>query len=427
MKVDDYFARCRMVAFDPRSAAALNRAEADFAAIASKELKRAAEEIAGFPLAQIAADRPLSLDEGVNPAWADRLAALRAKAVAPLLGPAKAALTEADWNALNDAFNAYETWLNGRTVSDLEKLVRYHRDLRTLLHNFVNFADFYAHDRLAVFQAGTLYLDARSADLCIRVEAPSPLAAMSKACIAYCQCTRHGSAPMMIAACFTQGDSDYLFIGRHGVFYDRQGRDWDAVITSLIDNPISVRGAVFAPYKKLVRLIEEQMAKRAANAETAGTANPKTTIDVGTVAAIGVAFGAIGTFLTALVGYMTSILHGGVWMMIGALIGVLILISGPSVLVAWLKLRQRTLGPLLDASGWAINGRVLINVPLGEVLTHRAVLPAGALHTHADPYEDRKGAAKRRELIALIVAAALAALAWRLRHEWFPTLRELFK
>ena len=57
------------------------------------------------------------------------------------------------------------------------------------------------------------------------------LAAMSKAYIAYCDLKRPGEA-MKIAACFTQGDSDYLFVGRNGLFYDRKGRDWDATITS---------------------------------------------------------------------------------------------------------------------------------------------------------------------------------------------------
>ena len=55
-------------------------------------------------------------------------------------------------------------------VAAVEKLARLHRDFRSLLCNFVNFADFYSRDRWAVFQAGTLYLDGRSTELCVRVE-----------------------------------------------------------------------------------------------------------------------------------------------------------------------------------------------------------------------------------------------------------------
>ena len=55
--------------------------------------------------------------------------------------------------------------------------------------------------------------------------------------------------------------------------------------------------------------------------------------------------------------------------------------SGPSVLLAFLKLRQRTLGPMLEANGWAVNGRVKVNMPLGAALTELKTLPAGSVYT----------------------------------------------
>ena len=310
-KVEDYFARTRLAAFDSRALSALNRSETEYLALAAKDLKISAEEVAGFPLSRIEAGKALPLLEHVNPAWADALTTLYAAAVAPVVGAAQTTLTASEWTALNARFAAYETWLGGKAggtveklglarireilagpgraalaplvaqdkalepefkaISDVERLARYHRDLRTLLLNFVNFADFYSRDRSAVFQAGTLFLDSRSTELCLRVDGPNPLAAMSKAYIAYCTCTRAGSPPMVIAACFTQGDSDYLFVGRHGVFYDRAGRDWDTVITSIADNPISIRQAFWSPYKKFIRFIEEQIAKRAAAADAEAT------------------------------------------------------------------------------------------------------------------------------------------------------------
>ena len=63
-------------------------------------------------------------------------------------------------------------------------------------------------------------------------------------------------------------------VGRNGIFYDRKGRDWDATITKIIDNPISIRQAFWSPYKKVVRMIEEQVAKRAAAAD-AGECNSR--------------------------------------------------------------------------------------------------------------------------------------------------------
>ena len=279
-KVDDYFARCRLAAFDARALPALNRSEADFAAIAAKDLTAEAAEVRSLPLGTIAAERPLPLSEGANPAWAAALAALQRDAVAPVLGAGVTTLTPADWSALTGKFAAYEAWLAAKAdaavSADVDRLARYYRDMRTLLHNFVNFSDFYSPDRPAVFQAGTLYLDSRSCELCIRVEDPAAhavLATNSRLCLAYAECRRPGSPPMKIAAAFTQGDSDYLFVGRNGVFYDRAGRDWDATLTKIIENPISVRQAFFSPYKRVARFVGDQFAKFAAARDKSSTDN----------------------------------------------------------------------------------------------------------------------------------------------------------
>ncbi|MBI5770112.1 MAG: hypothetical protein HZA93_20220 [Verrucomicrobia bacterium] len=470
-KVDDYFARCRLAAFDGRALAALNRSEAEYLAIAAKDMKITSEEVSGFPLATIAAAKPLPLLDGVNPAWAGALAALHAAAVVPVFGTAKASLSEVDWNAIKSRLAPHQAWLAAKAgasveklglaraqeilagrgreaitallaqdkalepefkaIDDVVRLVRYHRDLRTVLHNFVNFADLYSRDRWAVFQAGTLYLDSRSTELCIRVDAPNPLAAMSKAYIAYCACTRPGCPPMTVAACFTQGDSDFLFVGRHGVFYDRLGRDWDAVITGIVDNPVSIRQAFWSPYKKFIRMIEEQVAKRAAAAEAESTgklavvaektanadkvkpAEPKK-FDLALITGIGVALGSIATFLGVI---LTKFMDLPTWKMPLVLVGIMFAISLPSMAIAWLKLRQRTLGPLLEGNGWAVNGRVAINIPFGTALTDLAKLPPGAHRSLEDPYEDKEAARQRRRAITLVVLAALAAAAIWIRWE----------
>jgi hypothetical protein len=474
VKVEDYFGRCRLAAFDARATVALNRAENEYLAIAAQDLKITADEVAGFPLARIEAGKALPLIDGVNPAWAAALSTLHRAVVAPVLGAGRTSLSEAEWAALNAKFAAYESWLGGKTgstveklglarvkeilagkgrevlaqlvaqdkalepefkaISDVDRLAHYARDMRALLNNFVNFSDFYSPDKLAVFQAGTLYLDSRSSELCIRVDGPNPLTAMSKTYIAYCACTRAGEAARTIAACFMQGDSDYLFVGRHGVFYDRQGRDWDAVITSLVDNPISLRQAFWSPYKKFVRMIDEMVAKRAAAADAAandkllaaantvanadkaaaekaalaaGTPPPAPKkIDVGTVAALGVGVGAITGALGA---FAVGLKDLEWWKYPLIVVGIVLVISVPAMVIAWLKLRQRTLGPILDANGWAINGRVKINIPFGAALTELAVLPAGSKRTLDDPYEDKDAARQRRFWTTLVILVALAA------------------
>src|SRR5205085_1629101 len=92
-KVDDYFSRCRLAAFDPRAVAALNLTDAEYTAIAAKNLSLAGGEFTNFPLARVEPGRPVPLVEGVNPGWRAAMAAFNSQVVKPLLGE-KAALTE---------------------------------------------------------------------------------------------------------------------------------------------------------------------------------------------------------------------------------------------------------------------------------------------------------------------------------------------
>jgi hypothetical protein len=464
-KVDDYFARCRLVAYDPRAATALNGRDEEYVALAGRDLGADVEEVARLPLALVAADRPLPLAGAVNPAHAAAMAALRDAAVVPLLGP-RAALTEADWGALTTKLAPYAAWLEtkagavvealgaprvrallgsgakaaldaliqkdrvleaeAQSLENVERLVRYHRDLACLCRNFVSFKDFYAGGE-AVFQSGTLYIDQRACRLCLLVEDPGKHAAMAGlagAYLAYLDCVRKGSnEKMTIVAAFTAGDRDNLMVGRNGVFYDRKGRDWDATITKIVDNPISIRQAFWAPYKKFVRMLEEQVAKRAATADKQSdallsstattTANIDTAkapeakkVDVGTVAALGVAVGAIGTFITALIGYATGIFRLGPLAVLGAFAGLIALISLPSVAIAYLKLRKRNLGPILDANGWAVNARAKLNIPFGATLTSVARLPRGAKRDHRDPYAEKTFPWRGLLFLVIVLSAA---------------------
>ena len=469
-KVDDYFARCRLAAFDARAIAALNREEKDYLALAAKDLTITAAEIAALPLAQVAAGKPLPLGDGVNPAWAEALAALQAVAVKPLLGE-KTFLTEADWNGLVAKFAPFSAWsaakvgakvetlglprlraiLAGGTqakiaaliaqdqalepeasaIAVVEKLIRYNRDLHTLCINFVSFKNFYSRTTPAIFQAGRLFLDQRSCDLCLTVEDAgrhATMAGLAGAYLAYVDCVRKATGEKLsILAIFSQGDDDNLMVGRNGIFYDRKGRDFDATITKIVANPISLRQAFWAPYKKLVRIIEEQVAKRAADADanvnaqlaavSTATVNPtaaapvKSKIDTGTLAAIGLVLttlmGALGTIFAKILGLEW-------WQIPLALVAIILAISLPSVLIAWLKLHKRNLGPILDANGWAVNAKAKMNVPFGTSLTQVAVLPAGSQRDLVDPFAEKKKPWGLYIPLLLIGAIVFLALGWYL-------------
>ena len=463
-KVDDYFFRCRLAAFDARAITALNREEKDYLAFTAKDLAVATAEIAGFPLAQVAPGRPLPLGEGINPAWAAALASLQSIVVQPLLGD-RLTLTESDWLALKAKLTPYEAWAAGKigalvaklglarireilassaqekiltliaedkklepefnSIISVERLARYHHNLFTLCNNFVSFRDFYGRKAKAIFQAGTLYLDQRSCELCLTVEDAGKhavMAALAGTYLAYCDCVRKGShEKMQIVAAFTAGDSDNLMVGRNGIFYDRKGRDWDATISKLVDNPISIRQAFWSPYKKCIRLIEEQVAKRASAAADTANAQLQTTIavgqpppplpapkkvDPGLLAALGL---VLSTLLAALGGIFAAFTKLPLIQMPLAIAGILFAISIPSMVIAWLKLRKRNLGPILDANGWAVNAKAKINVPFGASLTKDVVLPPGSLRDLVDPFAERE---RPWGLYVTVIALVLVLGAW---------------
>jgi hypothetical protein len=122
----------------------------------------------------------------------------------------------------------------------------------------------------------------------------------------------------------------------------------------------------------------------------------------GIFAAIGLAIGAIGGVLAAVA---SGVLRRTWWQMPLAVLGVFVLISGPSVIIAWLKLRKRNLGPILDANGWAVNARVKINIPFGGALTATAKLPPNAKRSLVDPYAEKH--TLRTWLLILLAAAIL--------------------
>ena len=478
-KVDDYFGRCRVAAYDPRTVSMLNRREEEYLAALAKDVSITATEIASFPLAAVAPDRALPLRGAINPAHASAVAALEADAVKPLLGD-KSELREADWAALQAKLGSFDGWMAAKagaaveklglkrvreilvstakenvnsllardralepeatSIANVEKLTRYVRDLHRLCINFVNFKELYDGGAPAIFQCGTLYLDQRSCSLCLTVEDTGKhgaMAGLAGAYLAYCDCMRKGTGEKMtIVAVFSQGDDDNLMVGRNGIFYDRKGRDYDATITKILANPISLRQAFWQPYKKFARMIEEMTAKRASAAEAASTSKLEATvasvatadktkpvepkkIDVGTVAALGVAFGAIGGFLTAAAAGLVKVAAFGPLAIVGAIIAVMALISGPSIVLAFIKLRKRNLGPILDANGWAVNARAKVNVPFGTSLTGIAKLPPGSQRDLTDRFAEKKSPWPKLIGLAFVVYIAYAILNnLGYIHEW---------
>ena len=395
-------------------------------------------------------------------AYSQYFATARMQALGLAALPADAAvpgITEEAFNEMGKAIADYEAskaaieGANAKLLADaqaqyrpLEKLLLLTRDFYTLLRNFVSFQDFYAkrskallgraakgETPWAIFQAGTLVIDQRACNLCLRVNdaakhnAQAPASGMF---LVYCNCTyKPTGQTMQIVAAVTVGDIKNLKVGKNALFYDREGRDWDAEVTKIIDNPISIGQAFWSPYRKLGEWVTNLINKSAAEKETKSFENMTSNIQkdlnkpaeektpekvqafdiakfAGIFAAIGMAVGYIGSFFTSLA---TGIKGLGWWQSILALIALLLVVSGPSMVLAWLKLRKRNLAPLLNANGWAINADSIVNAMFCASLTAQAQFP---MMTLVDPYAPVKKISKGGKwAIAISVIVAVIAIA----------------
>ena len=478
-KMKDFFMRSRLAAFSPDSTSALDVQTSRIEAISAENLSAKEEEIAAYPIARITGKEELDLAAAINPAWDAPFKVVKETAIEA----GKKTLTEADWTAIGAQFAAYTAWKTAKAGASVEKLgiakvnemlqqdkkaalldivaqdlalkeeaeniemvdmfLYMLRDFYRLLRNFITFNDFYKKEKTisAIFQSGTLIVDQRACRFCMKVDnmaAHNASAATSGMFLVYCDCTtKTSAAKQQIVAAVTVGEVGNLIVGKNAVYYDNAGVEWDAVITKVVENPISVMEAFWNPYRRMSKAVEnlinksaaEKDAKMMANAtakiNTAPTSLPAAPVEgadsaakpvatppfdiakfAGIFAAIGMAFGMIGSALAALAKELFELTW---WQLLLAFVSILLIISGPSMVMAWLKLRRRNIAPLLNANGWAVNAAAKISIPFGNTLTDMANFPKMKLK---DPYAKTGMPAWLKVLITLCVLGAAAVAAW---------------
>ena len=477
-KVKDFFMRSKLAAFSPDSTAVLDVQTSSIQAISADNLTSKGDDIAAYPIARVTGKAEIDLSAPVNPAWAARFDALKALA----FDPSAKVLTEADWTAIGAKISAYSAWKGSKAgaaaealglekvkellaqdrkaallavaaedasyaedfnnIALVEKFLYAYRDFYRLLKNFVTFHDFYSKDPdvKAIFQCGRLVIDQRECHFCMQVAdmaKHNTMAASSGMYLIYCDCTtKTKAAKMSIVAAMTVGEVGDLFVGKNAVWYDNSGLEWDAVITKIIDNPISIAQAFWSPYRRIAVAIENLISKNAADkdaklmkeatekinaapaalpaagAATGAAAKPAEAapFDIGKFAGIFAALGmAVGMIGTALTNIFEGIFALPWWKVLLAFVGIMLVISGPAMVMAWLKLRRRNIAPLLNANGWAVNAASKISIPFGESLTEIAKFPKLKLK---DPYAKKGMPVWKRWVISLSSVIFVLLVLW---------------
>lgn len=506
-RIDEFFLQCRLVASQPDLAERL-RLSGDRIDGLLGDAEALQRSLGALPIARPNARAELVWSEVLRtPLW-ESVDELRRVVVEPA-GRTGTSLSEAAWRelvAIAEAIVAWQATVDGDAVfalgdrlgsvaaadieaigalcdadlayaerlgalEDLERLVLYQRWLLELGRNFISMPDLYHPKRMALFQRGTLVLAGREFSMAVSVPDHGLHSAVSGAantCLAYVQVsTGRSEAPYEVAVPITAGTSKGIETGKRGIFRDHEGKEFDAVITSVVRQPVSILEAVLHPFTRIgafigskidamgaagdsafdekmqaswargaqVTATAQQAGRDAAPAEAPAPAAASSAAPAGGGGAQmggllvggGVAIAALGSSLAFVANQLREVT---LLQVLQVIVAIFLAIALPVGVSAWFKLRRRNLAVVLEGSGWALNDRLLLTRDLGLLLTRRPARPrtsridradqvAQALSLRrSDELEEDEAQFRWYHVVGLLFVFALLTSVW-----WGPALR----
>ncbi|MBD3182711.1 hypothetical protein GF312_10485 [Candidatus Poribacteria bacterium] len=473
-KVELFFAQCSLVRFDPRMSDRMYPREEEIAKLDYMNRQAIIDHINVAPLAKANPEGILYLLNGINEFYRDRVKAFHDKLVKPIFGEEVNAISQEQWNHILSKFAHYEKWVNSKpavpietmgiekikaylyaphdaairsliiedkTVADeiqqlqnLEKLILYHQWLFVFVNNYVSFPHLFNTETQAMFEMGKLVLGGREYSFSVRVEnrvAHSNLAKNSGIYLLYLQVTGFKTEDSFeIAVPVTRGNGKQFYVGKRGVFFTIMGRELDAQIVQIVENPISLLDSIKDPFRRLYALIggrisqisssiqkesekaiitspsDQQIIQRELQQAQQTTARSQEASEVGQQArtsetprteiqrsgtardimiGTGLLVAGLGTALKFIVDAAKQLTQPKTLQVLLIMVGVFIIIGvTASFISALLKLRQRDMGVLLQASGWSINGRMRLIRPMAKLFCRKTKIPKGSRKKHKE-------------------------------------------
>jgi len=469
-EVDLFFDLCRTLAFDPRVANRLNCSDADLQELNFGSVDDIKTCLHQAPLAKpgVGAALPLCGDS-VNPLYRDWLFQLSNEVLAKALGESPDLLSEDEWNSVKKMLQPYAAYLDEKQgdrveclphakllrygegdlceearklvekdkaiadklkgVRDLERLLLYHEHLIRLANNFVSFSQLYTVEERALFETGAVVIDGRWLDLVVRVAdiaKHSEAAKASNIFTIYLEVTdKTLSDKFTVVAPATSGTKGNLTVGKRGVFFDIEGKEYDARIVKIIENPISIREALCAPFARLWGFVlgkiesisgssEKEMQK---SADKLLKAPPRQSGSgalpggpAGLLVGLSVSAAAIGSAFAFITKTFSSLRPGQALL---GLAGAAVCVGVPVAVTAIMKLRRQDLSSLLEGCGWAVNARMRLNPAQRRQFTRKPGYPTGA--TGVPRYRRTKIAAAI--FLILLLAATVTSILRRIGDE----------
>jgi len=429
-KVDQFFAQCALVKFDERAAAQMQLREKELEKIDFTDTAKMTDRLKDSPLASPNPEGLLNFKGAINPLYGDSLFELKEKVLSRALGNSVKQLTENEWRTTKNIFRSYRAWCENKQgglveklgqerlrsylggsyrkqaselikkdlavaddlnqIRNLEKLLLFQRWLLVLANNFVNFSDLYNPNARALFEKGSLVIDERQITFTMGVrdrQAHKKVSRRSLMYLLYVEVTGRQDKDIKfeIVAPVTSGSAEGLCIGKRGIFYTVDGREWDAEVVDIVMNPISVWESVKAPFQKFADFIKKQIEKITKSSEEKLVSTPSSPNASGAARDLllggGIAIAALGSSFAYITKALSEVNPTKVLI---ALLGLAMVVLLPCIFAGFVKIRKRDMSGLLEASGWAVNVRMRINTTMGRLFTHTPPLPKEAFKERRD-------------------------------------------
>jgi len=420
-KIEQYFAQCAMVRFDERAVTQMQLRQKEFDEIDFTDKSMIEARIKNAPLAVPNPKGILDLEASINPVYAEHLFDFKEEVLKRALGGSAKHFTQKQWDKVRNIFVSYRTWLENKqgikveklgvdrlriylegpyrkqvseliakdlAVADdlnqmhnLEKLILYQRWLMELANNFVSFSNLYNPRKKSLFEMGTLVIDGRQITFTMKVrdrQAHRKIAEKSCMYLLYVEVVgrQEKDIKFEIVAAVTSGTAGRLHLGKRGIFFTIDGREWDAQIVDIVENPISIYESVRAPFRQVTSFIKKQIDKFTKSREgklEKSFATPSTsgmTRDL--LLGGGIAIAALGSSFAYVTKALSQVKPNHILV---ALMGIAAVILLPGLIMGFIKIRKRDMSAFLEASGWAVNVHMGLSATLGKLFTHVPNLP----------------------------------------------------
>lgn len=295
-----------------------------------------------------------------------------------------------------------------KQIANVEKLILFKQLILDFANDFVSMARLFDPALESMIQVGTLVLDGRNFDLNVKVkdrEAHKKVAIRSNICVMYITISSQegeNTKKIDLATGVTSGTITHLYIGKKGVFFTPEGKEWDAEVVDFIQQPVSITEALGMPFVKLGEFLKKQIEKFTSTSYSKvekGLGESITSVEsnlanntkkpsnktswTGPLMLLGGGIGiaGVGSAFASVTKALKAVSFMQVFLFFVLIISIIAL---PIVIAAIFKLRRRNLGMFLESSGFAMNSPLRLTHKMGLLFTRTPALPENSSKLYFD-------------------------------------------